>query len=316
MKINKLLIFLLLFIISFKNGIASNAETVAIIPFFKDKNVKERDYIAFYKQFYKTVNNQYHINLLPQESVIKTIGKTNFKNKNYSAKEVLEIARKLKVDKIIYGISGVHSFYKYNQYNERLYCNIAVIDVNQQVVVNKINWNVSTNRNIMSFAESAAKRLLWLTPNIYPIKTSIISNRKRLRLSRSYFSSDLRRYFSTLNFPETTEIHEIDLKIAEKNELAPTGLLGCVTLVGWIFLPFYQTDAKIQITVEVKYLSRKGIKKKKFFDEFYANEHFHLMRDEKTRFGNTDVGYKKVKRTIYQQIKESQELFFTKKNSI
>ncbi len=217
--------------------------------------------------------------------------------------DTIPIGQYLGVSKLIYGDAGL--------FNQKLFINVYLVDIKNQSVLNQVNWNIPVSANPFNFAEITANRLLWENRSIYPNNAVVISNRKSQGLFNSaYYERDLVKFFTALNFPKSTEIIEVSANIRENKDVSAFGCIGCVTLVGWIILPFYKTKSEVSITVKLRYLDDfNNFKEIIVTKELKDSENYHMLRKEFISFNITGKVYSRVKDELKQDILGRKDLF-------
>lgn len=296
-----LLLFLMLIISS---SALYAAERIAIIPFPNATGMNERDYKAVYETFRNKVSENKNYELLSHDETLSGINEAELNKKKITTHlDTIPIGQYLGVSKIIYGDVGLS--------NQKLYLNVSLVDIKTQSVLNQVIWNIPVSANPFSFAEITANKLLWTDRDIYPNRAVVISNRKNLAaFNSSYYEKDMVKFLSSLNFPKSTEIIEVSTNIRENKDLSVFGCIGCVTLVGWVILPYFETKSEVSINIKLRYLDDfNNFKEVIISREFKDSSHYHLLRKEITSFSITGKVYARVKDEIKKDIMSRSELF-------
>lgn len=280
------------------------AEKIAIIPFPNATGMSDRDYKAVYETFRNKVSQIKEYELLSHDETKRMITEAELDKKKITTYlDTIPIGQYLEVTKVIYGDAGLS--------NQKLYINVSIVDIKNQSVLNQVFWNIPVSSNPFNFAEITADKLFWLNRNIYPNTAVVITNRKNNGIFNStYYEKDIVNFLSAFNFPKSTEIIEVSTNIKENKDLSAFGCIGCITLVGWIILPYYKTKSEVNIQVKLRYLDDFNNFKEIIIDKrLNDSAHYHMLRKEITSFNITGIVYNRVKDGIKQDILNRKEIF-------
>lgn len=283
---------------------------LAIIPLNYNNKISERDYTVLINTIHKTASQQSKIKVMAIADVnskLKQVYTNNLSLKN--AADARKIGKILNASLLVFGETGLTPANRKKKERAYYYLNLYLFDVNSGMIINKLFWELPYENNLLVFTENATLKLLGVRPEYFPIDIRIFSDRKSPYLTEKYFDLDLRNYLSKLHLPSTAEIDYVALRIYEKKDVSTSGCIGCATLIGWIFLPFYETKTRVELEIGLHYLANGIIQDKVYKRSLDKKESFHLMNNSETMYKNTIIDYNRVKCIIMENITSNPNLF-------
>jgi len=273
------------FFILFLPSILWATPKLAILPFSHNDRITERYYLLMYSTFSKTVEADPGYSLMSYDDTVNAIKEAGLTEKQLlTSSDAAVFGKALGVDFVIYGNIALNTTtlplprgFTISNY----VMNVFMADVETGHLLNHVAWSISDQSNFIQFSESIAYKLLWKSPGVYPAEVLYAGPREgNGGFNRDDFRARMRDFLAQTQFPKETEIDAISISVQEKKTLAATGFIGCVTLIGWIFLPSYALDSRVKINVRIKFRDENGLQSAEIEDEISDSKYSHLLSDQ------------------------------------
>ncbi len=294
MKLKLTIITLLLIILPIKN---IYAEKLAVLPFSQKQGISDRDYKHIFKAFLDKVSGFPQFEVMDLKKIFSIFKEHEIDQKDFkSLQDISRIGKLLEVDLLIIGNLGLKNSNNHTVYTIEL----LLMDVKRNITLNHLSWTYNVSGNILHLAESAALKLLWLNRDLYPLSVNLYSDRKK-KTPLPSMRKLIRYKIKNFKLNKYCEVVAVDAIINEKKGISTLGCIGCITLVGWLFLPSDEIKTHVEVNIKVQYLTKQGIKNRSFYKSYKKTESFNIFRSENKKFANT---FRLLERTINEIEKE------------
>jgi hypothetical protein len=287
-------------------NIFAESNKMAIIPFYRDFSIQDEEYNGTFNSFYKIASENTKYEILNNNTIIdklKEIAPNNdFRDPSSDINYYINIGENLGVDYLVIGQAGL----RFGD-GKKYFLSVYLIDVKKRYIKNELFWNTGFNSNILQFSRNAAYKLFQINKNIFPFKIKRITNNQENIKTDNYYKEDIFKSLSNIDFPENTELSYINIEINEKRESSAIGCIGCITIIGTFFLPYYKTTSNISIQIEFQYLTSDGIRTKTFNKQVSDEKYYKLTEDN--YYTITDNLYNETMKQLLNEIKSDKQLF-------
>ncbi len=200
--------------------------------------------------------------------------------------DVYDLAREKDVDLVVFGSVGADR--PRDQGGIRTVgIKVEIASVAQRRTFNKIAWSVShigpPEDRIANLATLAAQKLIWQASEAFPVRVNFADSSRdfipRNRQDVDAYKQRMRAAVRDLELPAGVEIDSVVVNVREKREVSGAGLVGCLTLIGWMFVPYYNVDTGVDLLVRLKYLNKDGVVYTEFADANNDSESYHFTAD-------------------------------------
>ncbi|MBI3395702.1 MAG: hypothetical protein HY042_07705, partial [Spirochaetia bacterium] len=231
-------------------------------------------------------------------------------------KLLIDLGKKNSADWIVFGTLTAKNT-QLLQYNIRsLELDLMLGRTRDGAVVNKLHWSMvlwnaqQWPADLEGMTRSAVTRVIWRGPDLYPVNVVVNSTRKRdYAAEQNQVRKLARDELRAMQFPGGTEVESVNVNVRENKSVAPTGIIGCITLVGWIFLPYYQVETNVDVTVRVHVLEGKELKNYEYKRDAKDSSYYHLFTWDSGSRDLTDKMLKSLIADIKTQLKAEPALF-------
>lgn len=268
-----------------------------LLPFVKDDTITDFEYEQVSSAFHLAVSRRREFDVISRLELIRILQKTEGEESPTlnQPDRLYDLAEAHDVDLLIFGAVGaVQNFELRGMSLRTVGLKVEIASVERRQVFNQVAWSTShitggggaqQGDRIAMLSGLAANKLMWLAPDFYPVNVGFDSFVKRKADDYEFYKNRVRAKLNELKLPAGSEIDLVEVQVRERQSVAPSGVVGCLTLVGWLFLPYYDVSQDVTVQVRLKTVSEKGIQ----FDEFNTVEksselyHFSASDEKKTR---------------------------------
>ncbi len=264
-----------------------------LLPFVKDDVITDFEYEQVSSAFHLAVSRRREFDVVSRLELIRILQKTEDEEGPSLDKpdSLYDLAEEHDVDLLIFGAVGALQNFELRGMSLRTVgIKVEIASVERRQVFNQVAWSTShvtgggtqQGDRIALLSGLAANKLMWLAPDFYPVNVSFDSFVQHKPEDYELYKNRVRGKLNELKLPPGSEIDLVEVQVRERQELAPTGVVGCLTLVGWLFLPYYEVSHDVNLQIRLKTVSANGVQ----FDEFNSvansSELYHISAsDEK-----------------------------------
>lgn len=275
------------------SGLAAGLEArprLAVLPFGRQDGISDNEYQQVQSAFYLSLSSAADVEM------VTTFDLLGLLNEGGRSREILEndaslykFAREKGIDLLVLGRVELQG----EQGGERsVGLRATLASAAKERVFNTVAWSASLSFNrqqnaqrLIDLSAMAAQKLLWKRPDLYPLSVRFNTENPALseRIQGARFRQRINELIEASALPPGAEIDAVHVNIRETKSVAPTGVLGCLTLVGWIVLPYYNVDYNLDILVRVKRLEPGGVEFSELRSVAADSQLFHVLSGAQTR---------------------------------
>jgi hypothetical protein len=300
------------------SGLAASLEArpkLAVLPFGRQEGVSDNEYQQVQSAFYLSLSTTADVEM------VTTFDLLGLLNEGGRSREILEndaslykFAREKGIDLLVLGrveLQGDDA----GQRSVGLRATLA--SAAKERIFNSVAWSASLNFNrqqnaqrLIDLSAMAAQKLLWKRPDLYPLSIRFDTENPALseRVQGARFRQRVNELIEAAALPPGAEIDAVHVNVRETKSVAPTGVLGCLTLVGWMVLPYYNVDYNLDILVRVKRLEPGGVEFSELRSVAADSQLFHLLSGAQGRSEPSNALLEKAAGEIRAQIQNDRGL--------
>lgn len=272
-------IALLFFLILAVTTALEARQRVAIVPFSRGEDVNDYEYFQIYHSFYLALSYEEDFDMVTTFEVSSMFHKMEgeFEESTDIKEQMYTTAREYNIDLLVFGRVD-KAPRSAGRRDNIVGLSVNLVNVEHRKEFNEVTWSADYTYRIDNngmnrlelLSRVVAAKLLWQNPELYPVN---VYNGNILQAQKSNeYESQVRDRLKGLLLPRGVEIDAVCATVNEERSAASTRFLGCVTLVGWLFLPYTTVDYNVNLAVRVKYLSDEGVQ---YVDFSVAEEDRH-----------------------------------------
>ena len=259
-------IALLFFLILAVTTALEARQRVAIVPFSRGEDVNDYEYYQIYHSFYLALSYEEDFEIATTFEVSNMFQKMEgeFEESTDIKEQMYTTAREYNIDLLVFGRVD-KAPRSAGRRDNIVGLSVNLVNVEHRKEFNEVTWSADYTYRIDNngmnrlelLSRVVAAKLLWQNPELYPVN---VYNGNILQAQKSNeYESQVRDRLKGLLLPRGVEIDAVRATVNEQRSAASTRFLGCVTLVGWLFLPYTTVDYDVNLAVRVKYLSDEGV---------------------------------------------------------
>ena len=259
-------IALLFFLILAVTTALEARQRVAIVPFSRGEDVNDYEYYQIYHSFYLALSYEEDFDMVTTFEVSNMFQKMEgeFEESTDIKEQMYTTAREYNIDLLVFGRVD-KAPRSTGRLDNIVGLSVNLVNVEHRKEFNEVTWSADYTYRIDNngmnrlelLSRVVAAKLLWQNPELYPVNV-YDGNILQAQKSNEY-ESQVRDRLKGLLLPRGVEIDAVRATVNEQRSAASTRFLGCVTLVGWLFLPYTTVDYNVNLAVRVKYLSDEGV---------------------------------------------------------
>ena len=259
-------IALLFFLILAVTTALEARQRVAIVPFSRGEDVNDYEYFQIYHSFYLALSYEEDFDMVTTFEVSNMFQKMEgeFEESTDIKEQMYTTAREYNIDLLVFGRVD-KAPRSTGRLDNIVGLSVNLVNVEHRKEFNEVTWSADYTYRIDNngmnrlelLSRVVAAKLLWQNPELYPVNV-YDGNILQAQKSNEY-ESQVRDRLKGLLLPRGVEIDAVRATVNEQRSAASTRFLGCVTLVGWLFLPYTTVDYDVNLAVRVKYLSDEGV---------------------------------------------------------
>ncbi|MCB1308490.1 MAG: hypothetical protein KDK30_09935 [Leptospiraceae bacterium] len=259
-------IALLFFLILAVTTALEARQRVAIVPFSRGEDVNDYEYYQIYHSFYLALSYEEDFDMVTTFEVSNMFQKMEgeFEESTDIKEQMYTTAREYNIDLLVFGRVD-KAPRSTGRLDNIVGLSVNLVNVEHRKEFNEVTWSADYTYRIDNngmnrlelLSRVVAAKLLWQNPELYPVNV-YDGNILQAQKSNEY-ESQVRDRLKGLLLPRGVEIDAVRATVNEQRSAASTRFLGCVTLVGWLFLPYTTVDYDVNLAVRVKYLSDEGV---------------------------------------------------------
>lgn len=300
------------------SGLAAGLEArprLAVLPFGRQDGVSDNEYQQVQSAFYLSLSSAADVEM------VTTFDLLGLLNEGGRSREILEndaslykFAREKGIDLLVLGRVELQG----EDGGERsVGLRATLASAAKERVFNSVAWSASLSFNrqqnaqrLIDLSAMAAQKLLWKRPDLYPLSLRFNTENPALseRLQGARFRQRVNELIEANALPPGTEIDAVHVNVRETKSVAPTGVLGCITLVGWIVLPYYSVDYSLDILVRVKRLEPGGVEFSELRSVATDSQLFHVLSGAQSRAEPSNALLEKAAGDLRMQIQNDRVL--------
>lgn len=296
---------------------------LALFPFVRGKNVSDFEYEQISSAFHLALSRHKDFEIVPRFELGRIIRLAEEAGEKFESPEPLyTMAIANNIDLIVFGSVGAELQLQHRGVDLRTVgLKVEIVNVPRKQVFNTVAWstshlsgeNIQEGEKISGLSTMAAGKLTWQSPDLFPIRV-IFDTQSRDVIQRSAdadepYKKSVRDRLEGLRFLPGAEIDSVLVNVREKRGISGLGAAGCITLVGWLIVPFWEVDYNLDILVRVKYLDETGVQYREFADAAHTTESFHISAGTKKYERPTLELLQSVSEQVYSSIRNDEKLF-------
>ncbi|MEQ9365409.1 MAG: hypothetical protein RIF32_14275 [Leptospirales bacterium] len=296
---------------------------LALFPFVRGKNVSDFEYEQISAAFHLALSRSSDFQIVPRFELGRLLHTAEEAGETFDSPErIYALAAAHNIDLLVFGSVGAEIQLQHRGVDLRsVGLKVEIVNVPRKQVFNTVAWstqhlsgeNIQEGEKIADLSTMAAGKLTWGSPGLFPIRVVFDSSSREI-IPRTFDSDEpykarVRGRLDELKLPRGVEVDSVLVNIREKRELSTFGAVGCVTLVGWLFVPFYEVDYGLDILARVKFLGERGVEYREFADAGNDTESFHISAGADKYERRTLEMLDEVTEGVYASIRGDARLF-------
>ncbi|MCR9142518.1 MAG: hypothetical protein NXI24_09720 [bacterium] len=296
---------------------------LALFPFVRGKNVSDFEYEQISAAFHLSLSRAQDFQIVPRFELGRILNAAEEAGETFESPEpIYALAAANNIDLLVFGSVGAEVRLQHRGVDLRsVGLKVEIVNVPRKQVFNTVAWstshlhgqNIQEGEKIADLATMTAGKLTWRSPDFFPIRVVFDASSREI-IPRSFdadeaYKTRVRERLDKLSLPVGVEMDSVLVNVREKREISTLGAVGCVTLVGWLFVPFYEIDYDLDILARVKYIDESGVEYREFADAGHESENFHFTADAEKYEQPTLKLLGLVTEQIYDSIRGDRRLF-------
>lgn len=296
---------------------------LALFPFVRGENVTDFEYEQISAAFHLALSRSKDFQIVPRFELGRMLQAAEEAGESFRTPEpIYKLAEANNIDLMVFGSVGAEIRYQHRGVDLRsVGLKVEIVNVPRKQVFNTVAWstdhlsgeNIQEGEKIADLSTMAAGKLTWRAPGVFPIRV-VFDARSREIIPREFdadeaYKTRVRDRLQKLPLPPGVEIDSALVNVREKRELSTLGAVGCLTLVGWLFVPFYEIDYSLDILVRVKFLEERGVEYREFADAGNRRESYHVLTGVENYEGPTLELLDEIGQRVDASIRRDRRLF-------
>ena len=296
---------------------------LALLPFVKGENVSDFEYEQVCSAFYLALSRQKEFEIVPRFELMRLLQKAEEAGEDFESEDrIYTLAADNNIDLMVFGSVGAVQHFEYKGVNLRTVgLKVEIANVLRKQVFNTVAWstshlsgeNIQQGEKISGLSTMAAAKLTWQSPDFFPVQI-VFDPASQKAVARApgadeAYKDRVRSQLLEMKLPPGAEIDSVLVNVREKKEMSGAGVVGCLTLVGWLFVPMWEVEYNLDMLVRVKYLNEEGVQYSEFADAGQARESFHFTAGNEKYEKPTVELLNSVGALVHKAIRNDRKLF-------
>jgi hypothetical protein len=172
---------------------------------------------------------------------------------------IFNLAKNNQIDYVILGTVVAAEVPVANFFVRTRTMDLRLYRTSDRAIINQVSWVNSAFPQNTALAQAglenlgrlAIRKILWRS-QFYPVNIFATGDRLFGLRERAQLQGTVMRAMGSLKLLPGVEIDSVNVNIRENRQVAPTAILGCLTVVGWLFLPYWTVTTTEEVVVHVK----------------------------------------------------------------
>ncbi len=149
------------------------------------------------------------------------------------------------------------------RYKEGLFLELWLTEVSSQRLLSSVAWTLEDVGDLEELgmdslerlAREAVRKLFWEGPELFPVRLS----EEALSQIGPRARGEVRTQLTLLGLPRGVEIEWVEVRVLRNRSVSSTGVLGLLSGVGWLFLPFWNLEVTLDVQVQLRSFDRNQV---------------------------------------------------------